>query len=111
MTLNHKKLAAKYWDMLHPHVNFYALKEIQIQNQYVTMEKFLKLLEGMKNNHDKSGGFYDKNEKLVIAGDHVLYLVDGRKATLINALQDGDADVRFDDGKYGLVKWNNLRKI
>lgn len=115
MKLDHKKLAAKYWDMMHPHVNFYNLKEKQIQDQYEVMEKFLETIKDMETpqwmpEHDRKGGFYDANDALVTEGDYVEH-IDGRKGTLIEALQDGDADIKWDDGKFGQVKWRNLIKI
>ena len=112
MKLDHKKLAAKYWDMMHPQVNFYSLKEKQIHDQYEAMEKFLETIKDMEEPTpaDRKGGYYDYNDALVTEGDRVEY-IDGRKATLIEALQDGDADVRWDDGKFGQVKWCNLIKI
>ncbi len=111
MKLDHKKLAAKYWNMLHPYVNFYDLKERQIHDQYETMKKFLETIKEMeKPDHDTRGGFYDGNDKLVTAGDHVEY-IDGRKGILIEALQDGDADIQWDDGTFGMIKWHNLCKI
>jgi len=83
------------------------------------MEKFLEIITEMEKPTDRrselpadrKGGFYDGNGILVTAGDHVIHQIDGRRATLINALQDGDADVRWDDDKPGMVKWSNLRKI
>ncbi len=114
MKLDHKQLAAKYWGIMHPHVNFYALKEEQIQNQYSSMQKFLETLADMET-PDHKGGFYDGNDKLVSAGNRVEHR-DGRTGILIEALQDGDAQVKFDDdgysgGTHNMVKWNNLRKI
>ena len=111
MKHDHKKLAAKYWDMLHPYVNFHSLKEKQIHDQYNAMERFLEAIKDMeKPDHDTRGSFYDGNNKLVTAGDHVEY-IDGRKGILIEALQDGDAQVKFNDGKNSMVKWHNLCKI
>lgn len=55
-----------------------------------------------------SGGFTDRNDASVRAGDKVLYEVDGRTATMDEALQDGDAFVTFDGGKIGTVKWRHL---
>ena len=111
MKLDHKQLAAKYWGIMHPKVNFYLLKEEQIQNQYSAMQKFLETLKEMEAPSTPTGGFFDGNGELVNSGDRVLYLIDGRKGTMIDALQDGDADIRWDTGKCGQVKWNNLRKI
>lgn len=111
MKQDHKKLAAKYWNMLHPYVNFYSLKEEQIQNHYVAMKKFIEIFEEPKiNDHDTRGGFFDGNETLVSAGDHVEYF-DGRRGTLVEALQDGDAQVEWDSGGNDMVKWINLCKI
>ena len=44
----------------------------------------------------------------VHAGDHVIYLIDGRTGTLDECLQDGDAFVTWDDGTFGTVRWYNL---
>ena len=55
-----------------------------------------------------NGGFTDRNERLVRAGDRVRYLIDGREGTLDEALHDGDAFVTFDDGSFGTVRWWNL---
>lgn len=44
----------------------------------------------------------------VRAGDHVIYLIDGRTGTLDECLHDGEALVTFDDGTFGTVKWYNL---
>lgn len=111
MKYDHKKLAAKYWDMLHPYVNFYTLKESQIHAQYGVMEKFLEIIKDMETVPDPhKGGFFDGNETLVSAGDHVEYF-DGRRGTLVEALQDGDAQVKWDSGGYAMVKWIQLCKI
>ena len=58
-----------------------------------------------------NGGFTDFNEQKVKAGDKVLYVIDGRTATLDEAFHDGDAFVTFDDGAYDTVKWRHLQKI
>lgn len=58
-----------------------------------------------------TGGFEDRNGNDVKAGDKVLYLINGRKATLDEALQDGDAYVTYEDGTHGNIKWNHLIKI
>jgi hypothetical protein len=52
----------------------------------------------------KSGAF-DMKE-----GDRVRHY-DGRCGIADEFLQDGDCYVTWDDGTYGLVKWNNLTKI
>lgn len=119
MKLDHKKLAAKYWNMLHPYVNFYSLREKQMHDQYDSMEKFLQIIKEMEEpiDHrnklpaDHRGGFYDRADQLVTEGDYVMYVIDGQKGILIEALQDGDADIRWDNGKTGQVKWCNLVKI
>lgn len=117
MKLDHKKLAAKYWNMLHPYVNFYSLKEKQIHDQYNTMEKFLQTIKEMEEltDHkapaDRRSGFYDGRGELVSEGDRVVYTINGQKGTLVEALQDGDAQVTWDSGKHSMVKWNNLIKI
>ena len=56
-----------------------------------------------------TGSFQDGNEKWVSAGMEVLYKFGERRGTLIDALQDGDADVKFHDtGLIEQVKWKNL---
>lgn len=44
------------------------------------------------------------------AGDRVIYQIDGRHGVADEFLHDGEAFVTFDDGEYGTVKWNHLRK-
>lgn len=44
----------------------------------------------------------------VHAGDHVIYLIDGRTGTLDECLHDGDAFVTWDDGTFGTVHWYHL---
>lgn len=44
----------------------------------------------------------------VHAGDHVVYLIDGRKGILDECLHDGEALISWDDGGYGTVKWYHL---
>lgn len=58
---------------------------------------------------DNNGGFTDANNVEVKAGDPVEYM-DGRKATLDEALHDGDAFVTFEDGSHETVKWRHLIK-
>ncbi len=55
-------------------------------------------------------GFEDANGLDVRAGDRVLYTINGRKGLLMEALQDGDAYVQWDDGLRGEVKWRHLLK-
>ena len=55
-------------------------------------------------------GFEDRNGKQVKAGNTIIYSIDGRKGVLDEALQDGDAFVTWDDGRYGTVKWHHLAK-
>jgi hypothetical protein len=63
-------------------------------------------------NGGNSGGW---NE--VHAGDHVIYLIDGRTGTLDECLHDGEAYVTWDecgdddDGLYGTVKWFHLAPV
>lgn len=44
----------------------------------------------------------------VRAGDHVIYLIDGRTGVLDECLHDGDAFISWDGGTFGTVKWHNL---
>jgi hypothetical protein len=47
----------------------------------------------------------------VHSGDHVIYLIDGRKGTLDECLHDGDAFITWDDGSFGMVRWYNLAPV
>jgi len=58
-----------------------------------------------------SGGFIDCNNKKVQCGDRVKYHLNNQFGILKEALQDGDAYVKFDDNSNGNVKWNNLEKV
>jgi hypothetical protein len=58
----------------------------------------------IKNSSGGNSGAWNE----VRAGDHVIYLIDGRKGTLDECLHDGDAFVTWDDGTFGVVKWHNL---
>jgi len=60
---------------------------------------------------DNKSGFEDRNGQDVRAGDKVRYLVNGRTATLDEAMHDGEAFVTWSDGTHGAVKWNNLIKV
>ncbi len=42
------------------------------------------------------------------AGDRFIYDIDGRRGVADEFLQDGDAYVTWDDGTYGMVKWNHM---
>ena len=44
----------------------------------------------------------------VNSGERFVYLIDGRRGRLDEALQDGDAYVTWDDGTYGEIKWNHI---
>lgn len=57
------------------------------------------------------GGFTDHNGHSVTTGDTVLYHIDGRVGVLKEALQDGDAYVKFPDDSDGNVKWTSLEKL
>lgn len=46
----------------------------------------------------------------MLAGDRVVYDIDGRHGVALDFLQDGDAYVTFDDGSKAEVKWNHLTK-
>jgi hypothetical protein len=65
----------------------------------------------MNGFHKISSGFRDGNGVLVCAGDVVEYRFGARRGVLVIALQDGDADVRFDDGQRETVKWCHLCKV
>lgn len=57
--------------------------------------------------------FQDRNGVQVKAGNRVIYVIDGRKGVIDEALRDGDAFVTFDlgdDGQYATVKWRHLVK-
>ena len=43
-------------------------------------------------------------------GDRVVYEIDGRHGVAHEFMQDGDVEVRFDDGTYALVKWSRCHK-
>lgn len=60
-----------------------------------------------------TGGFQDHNGNHVKAGDRVIYVLDGReiaRGVLEDALQDGDAYIKWDDDKPRDCKWNHLYK-
>ena len=42
------------------------------------------------------------------AGDHII-TPDGRRGVADEFLQDGDALVSWDDGTFGVVRWNHIR--
>ena len=60
---------------------------------------------------DNRGGFTDHNGNKVKAGDQVRYTVDGKMATMDEALHDGEAFVTWADGTFGTVKWNHLELV
>lgn len=113
--LSPKLLAAKYWNLLYPHVNFYSLKEEKIIQQTKAMTNFLSMLNEMDNSvdfHDPfKGGFIDGNGRNVGSGDKVSYRFSDQLATLNEALQDGDAYITYEDGTNACVKWINLAKV
>ena len=45
------------------------------------------------------------------SGDRVVHEPDGRTGVADEFLHDGDALMTWDDGTFGTVKWNNLRKV
>lgn len=53
---------------------------------------------------------FDLGNGPVRAGDRIIYMPEGRTGVLDEALQDGDAFVTWDNGSYGTVHWNKLRK-
>lgn len=58
------------------------------------------------------GSFTDGNNQKVSVGDEVEYRFGERRGRLIDALQDGDAEVLFFDSmQYEMVKWKNLCKV
>jgi hypothetical protein len=58
------------------------------------------------------GAFTDGNGKHVTKNDRVEYRFGARRGKLLEALQDGDACVLFDDTKQAeMVKWINLCKV
>jgi hypothetical protein len=44
------------------------------------------------------------------AGDRIVYSIDGRHGVTDEFLPDGEAFITFDDGTFGEVKWNHLKK-
>lgn len=75
------------------------------------VEKILAILHSGDTSPER-GGFTDGNGRKVIAGDCVEYEFENhRRGVLIEALQDGDAFVKWDDGIRGQVKWRSLAKI
>ncbi len=59
---------------------------------------------------DNKSGF-DLGNGLIEAGDKVISLLDGRKGTMDEALHDGESFVTWEDGTFGTIKWNHLRKM
>jgi hypothetical protein len=60
----------------------------------------------------RKGGFTDALGQSVRAGDPVEYRFGARRGVLTEALQDGDAEVFFEDtGEHEIVKWKNLCKV
>lgn len=51
---------------------------------------------------NKSGAFGMK------AGDKVRYTINNKTGIADEFLSDGDAYITWDDGSYGIVKWNYL---
>lgn len=58
----------------------------------------------IKNQSGGNSGAWNE----VHAGDHIIYLIDGKTGTLDECLYDGDAFVSWDDGSFGTVKWHHL---
>jgi hypothetical protein len=52
--------------------------------------------------NNKSGAFN------LNAGDRFIYDIDGRRGVADEFLSDGDAYVTWDDGTYGMIKWNHI---
>jgi len=63
------------------------------------------------NPHQRRGGFTDRVGHSVVPGDRVRSCIDETiYGDLVEALQDGDAEVQLLDGTMVTVKWNNLIK-
>ena len=87
-------------------------KNIDLTELIAAIEKVQKLLTECKPKRDPClGGFIDRYGRSVNAGDEVIYLVTGDRAILNEALQDGIAYIRYENGVHTEVKWMNLIKI
>jgi hypothetical protein len=58
---------------------------------------------------NKSGGNSGSAHE-VHSGDRIVCCLTERRGTLDECLQDGDAYVTWDDGTFGTVKWNHLKR-
>lgn len=81
------------------------------ENRYSEVCKRLDKLERGNRTSEFNGGFIDRYGRSVKAGDEVLHVPTAMRATLLEALQDGDAEIKFKSGVVRQVKWVDLTKV